>query len=85
VARRLVECTGHPVTSTSANLTGDPAAQTAEQVVRRFGDWLAVVLDGGSRRSTAPSTLLDLTGPEPRILREGPISRERIERILESS
>ncbi len=82
VARRLVECTRHPVTSTSANLTGHPAARSAEQVVRQFGEKLAVVIDGGPRRSAAASTVVDLAGPEPRILREGPISRERIERAL---
>ena len=85
VARRFVERTGHPVTSTSANVAGRAAAQSAEEIVREFGDRLAVVLDAGSRRSKAASTLVDLTRSEPAILREGPIARDAVVRILEEA
>jgi tRNA threonylcarbamoyl adenosine modification protein (Sua5/YciO/YrdC/YwlC family) len=61
---------GGPIATTSANLHGEPTSQTAEEVVAVFGNAVAVVLDGG-RRSGSPSTVVDCTGAEPRLLREG--------------
>ena len=61
---------GGPLATTSANLHGEPTSETAEEVVAVFGDTVPVVLDGG-RRSGSPSTVVDCTGVEPRLLREG--------------
>ena len=61
---------GGPLATTSANLHGEPTSETAEEVVAVFGDAVPVVLDGG-RRSGRPSTVVDCTGVEPRLLREG--------------
>ncbi len=62
---------GGPVVSSSANLSGQPPAETAEDVVRYFGNQLDLILDGGPRRGGVPSTLLDVTGPRPKLLRRG--------------
>jgi L-threonylcarbamoyladenylate synthase len=65
-----------PLATTSANRTGEPEAMTSEEAAR-LGD-LAAVLDGGPAPGGVPSTLLDLSGSEPRILREGPIPAESL-------
>ncbi len=62
---------GGPVVSSSANLSGQPPAESAEDVVKYFGNQLDLILDGGPRRGGMPSTLVDLTGPRPKLLRRG--------------
>lgn len=57
-----------PLASTSANLHGAPPATTADEVRAQLGDSVGMVIDGGVCDGT-PSTVLDCTGPEPRVLR----------------
>ena len=64
---------GGPVVSSSANLTGQRPAETAGEVVRIFGNQLDMVLDGGARNGGLPSTLVDVSGPHPRLLRRGAV------------
>ncbi len=71
---------GAPITGTSANITGGPSLLTAEAVREQMGDRVDLVIDGRSPGGL-DSTVLDLTGEAPRILREGAISREEIERV----
>jgi L-threonylcarbamoyladenylate synthase len=74
-----------PVTATSANPTGEPPPRTAEETARLFlgrRDVPDLLLDDGPCRHGKPSTVVDLTGPRPRLLREGAIPRERIEEVL---
>ncbi|MGI8686726.1 MAG: L-threonylcarbamoyladenylate synthase [Acidimicrobiales bacterium] len=67
----LALCRAHgPIATTSANLHGEPTVTTAAGVDDVFGDALAVVLDGGTCAG-APSTVVDCTGEEPKLLREG--------------
>ena len=70
---RLLDRIGGPVVSSSANLSGQRPAETAEEVVRIFGNQLDLVIDGGPRHGGMPSTLVDVTGPVPRLLRRGRI------------
>jgi len=79
LATRLVAAAGRPLTSTSANLGGRPPATSAAGVVAALGDGVDLVLDGGPREASEPSTLVDLLGPAPRVLREGPIKTGLIE------
>jgi L-threonylcarbamoyladenylate synthase len=72
LCERLLEHIGGPLVSSSANLSGQRPAETAEEVVRIFGNQLDLVIDGGPRRQ-ASSTLVDLSGRRPRLLRQGPI------------
>ena len=74
IARRL----GSPITGTSANLSGLPPATTAAEVREQVGDRVDYVLEGGSVCSGVPSTVLDLTGPEPVIVRQGAVAPEAI-------
>jgi len=59
-----------PLATTSANIHGHPTLTTAAEVAEVFADALPVVLDGGTC-SGSPSTVVDCTGFEPRLLREG--------------
>jgi L-threonylcarbamoyladenylate synthase len=70
-ALALLRAAGAPLATTSANRSGQPEALTAAEAAWPGGP--AAVLDGGRAPGGVPSTLLDLSGPEPRILREGPI------------
>ncbi len=67
--RELLRVTG-PLVATSANLAGGRPAVSAVEVAKIFPD-LDLVLDGGPSRESRPSTLVDATGPFPRVLREG--------------
>jgi L-threonylcarbamoyladenylate synthase len=73
LCQRLLDRIGGPVVSSSANLSGQRPAETAEEVVRIFGNQLDLVIDGGPRHGGLPSTLVDVSGPRPRLLRRGVI------------
>jgi len=72
VARALASAAG-PVTSTSANVSGSPPAMTAEEVEAGLGDLIDVVLDGGATSGGRASTIVDITGSTPKLVREGRI------------
>jgi L-threonylcarbamoyladenylate synthase len=69
--------------ATSANLPGEPDPRTLADVPEAIRSGAAAVVDGGELPGT-PSTVVDLTGPEPRILREGALSAAEALRRLES-
>lgn len=71
LCRALLASIGGPVVSSSANLSGQRPAETAEEVVRIFGNQLDLVLDGGPRTGGLASTLVDVSGARPRLLRRG--------------
>jgi L-threonylcarbamoyladenylate synthase len=83
---RLVAAFGTPITSTSANRPGRPPAPGAEGVVTEFRAEVdrgkLLVLDGGVLGRVPPSTLVDCTGSEPRLVREGAIPREELRRLV---
>ena len=76
----LLKETG-PMAVTSANLTGKPAATTAEQAREQLGDSVAVYLDGGPSTGGTASTIVDLTDAAPRLLRQGAISMGRLREV----
>jgi L-threonylcarbamoyladenylate synthase len=71
LCHKLLDYIGGPVVSSSANLSGQRPAETAEEVVRIFGNQLDLVLDGGPRRGGVSSSLVDVSVPRPRLLRRG--------------
>ena len=75
---RLVEAVGEPITSTSANLPGQPPAPGPEAILRDFAApaeaGTLVVLDGGVLGNSPPSTVVDCTRPTPRLVREGALT-----------
>lgn len=70
VARHLAET---PIIGTSANISGQKPPITAEGAIKQFGESIEVVLDSGPAKKGRPSTIIDLTGKNPRLLREGSI------------
>ena len=82
LALELLERTG-PLAVSSANATGEPAATTAEEAQRQLGDSVEVYVDGGSSPGGEPSTILDVTGDRPRVLRLGAISVAELDEVLE--
>jgi L-threonylcarbamoyladenylate synthase len=71
LCQALIARIGGPVVASSANLTGQPPAESAAEVVRVFGNQVDLVLDGGRRAGGVASTLVDVSGPRPRLLRRG--------------
>jgi tRNA threonylcarbamoyl adenosine modification protein (Sua5/YciO/YrdC/YwlC family) len=71
-----------PMAVSSANISGQPAATTAAEAQRQLGDLVDVYLDGGPSEQQAASTIVDLTGAEPKILRAGPITAGAVAAVL---
>ena len=80
-ALALMDATG-PLAVTSANLSGGDNACTAEEVLNQLDGLIHLILDGGRTPGGRPSTVLDCTSSELKILREGPISWEAIQNAL---
>jgi tRNA threonylcarbamoyl adenosine modification protein (Sua5/YciO/YrdC/YwlC family) len=80
IALELLKATG-PLAVTSANLTGQPAATTIDEAERMLGEAVSVYLDGGPSRGGQASTILDITGSTPRVLREGPVTLDVLHRF----
>jgi L-threonylcarbamoyladenylate synthase len=77
VALALLRSAG-PMAVTSANLSGRSSPSTAQEVFAQLGGRIELILDGGKTPGGIPSTVVDCTGTEPRILRPGPVSKEEI-------
>ena len=77
----LVEGLGTPVLGTSANLSGKPSALTAAEVYSQLGDKIDLVIDGGQCPGGRESTIVDVTGETPIVLREGAIVLRDLEEV----
>lgn len=77
--RSFVRAAGGALTATSANPAGGTPASSAAEVARSFPKGLDLIVDGGPSRGEKPSTVLSLDGPEPRLIREGAVSRSDLE------
>ncbi len=77
---RLITAYGEPITSTSANRPGSPAAMSAGEIVDQWRDIVARgtlrVLDGGRIPPSQPSTVVDCCGKNPRVIRPGAIAAD---------
>jgi len=73
----LIQLTG-PLAVSSANRTGMPAASSVPEAREMLGDAVSVYLDGGALPGALPSTILDVTGVVPRVLREGALDLARL-------
>jgi L-threonylcarbamoyladenylate synthase len=80
VALELLRETG-PMAVSSANLTGSPAPTTAGEAKDQLGESVSVYLDGGATSGGVASTIVDLTGSQPRLLRRGAISVGRLREV----
>jgi tRNA threonylcarbamoyl adenosine modification protein (Sua5/YciO/YrdC/YwlC family) len=81
VALNLLKKTG-PLAVSSANYSGQPPATTADQAVEQLGDSVTVYLDAGACQDDVPSTIVDLTGSVPKLLRPGVITPDRLREVV---
>jgi L-threonylcarbamoyladenylate synthase len=82
VARALLDATLLPLAAPSANPSGLVSPTTAEHVAADLGEAVDLVLDGGPCPVGVESTVLDLSGPTPRLLRPGGLDRAELERLV---
>jgi tRNA threonylcarbamoyl adenosine modification protein (Sua5/YciO/YrdC/YwlC family) len=78
VVMELIQAAGGPIFATSANTHGNPAPGSFEEVEQRIISHADVALDGGETEHQQASTVVDCTGPEPTIIREGAVSADEI-------
>jgi tRNA threonylcarbamoyl adenosine modification protein (Sua5/YciO/YrdC/YwlC family) len=81
VAIELLQQTG-PMALSSAHVHGQPSALSAAQAREQLGDSVSVYLDGGPATIGTSSTIIDLSGHRPRILRQGAIEAARVAEVL---
>lgn len=82
--RNFVRACGGALTATSANISGSAPARTAAEVARAFSTGLTLIVDGGEARIDQPSTVLDVTGTSPHLIREGAVSWQELQHSQES-
>jgi len=73
---------GRLLTATSANRSGSPALATADAVERAIGGHVSLIVDGGPSPGGLASTIVDVTGASPRLIREGPVAFDRVLEFL---
>jgi len=83
LSRALAAGLGFCITATSANLSGQPPTASAKQVAATLGGRIDFLLDGGDSPGGAPSTLVDLRGSTPRLVRAGAVAWDRVLRSIE--
>ena len=81
-ALALIKLSGCPIAAPSANLSGMTPPKSAEEVFENLSGRVEVILDGGTCQFGISSTIIDLTSPEPKILRHGAISAEKILEVI---
>jgi L-threonylcarbamoyladenylate synthase len=79
----VVRACGGALTATSANPSGEPAARSAAEALKYFGESIDLIVDGGATKTDRPSTVVDTTtGSEVKLVREGGISWDEIQVAL---
>jgi L-threonylcarbamoyladenylate synthase len=82
LAIELLRSVGRPIAAPSANRSGRISPTTADHVLSELGGRIAAVLDGGPCRVGIESTVIDLTGKAPLVLRQGGVAAEEVEALL---
>ncbi|HJQ56869.1 MAG TPA: L-threonylcarbamoyladenylate synthase [Vineibacter sp.] len=82
VAQALLRAAGRPIAAPSANRSGAISPTRAEHVAPALGNGVALVIDGGPCAVGVESTVVDLTTPQPMLLRPGGATREAIEAVI---
>lgn len=82
IARKIIDACRIPVTATSANISGQPSARSAQEVNRYFKNMIEMILEVGVSHRDKESTVLDVTTSPPLLIREGEIGLDRIESVI---
>lgn len=85
IARRLIKESGLYLAAPSANKSGRPSTTKAEHVIEDLNGCVSMIIDGGSSTIGLESTIVDLTGETPVILRPGFITREMLNQCIEGT
>jgi L-threonylcarbamoyladenylate synthase len=80
--RALVRHLGAPITATSANISGQREISTSDDVIAAFQGTVDLIIDGGRTPGGRPSTIVDLTGARPLILRAGAVPASALRKYL---
>lgn len=76
--RAMIEQIGLPLVGTSANISGKPGFPDIEDIRKDFGGGVDLYLDGGQLEPDSPSTVVDMTGNKPVVIREGRIKKNQL-------
>lgn len=82
VAKRLIELAGVPVAAPSANLSGRPSPTTADHVMQDMNGRIDMIVDGGAVNIGVESTIVDVSGEVPMLLRPGAVTMEMLQEVL---
>ena len=82
VARAIARAAGRPITATSANVSGEAATDDPDRVEASLGARIDFMIDAGRTPGGPPSTIVDVTGAAPRLVRAGAIAWDEIQRWL---
>lgn len=80
--RSLVSRAQFPITATSANVSGEKEISDPEKARESYHGKVKLIVDGGITQGTLPSTVVDMSGEEPRLVREGAISSSQLKIFL---
>lgn len=78
----LLKQTQTPLTATSANLTGKKEPVSADEVLEDFEGKIELIIDGGQAKEDVPSSVVDVSGDKPILLREGRISFDELKKVV---
>ena len=84
-ARQLLRAFGRPITATSANISGRPAAVSAYEVKSQFGSQIDMIFDGGKTPGIVGSTIIGLEGNTLKLIREGVIAFQDVLDVSQKS
>lgn len=82
VVRELLALLDQPITAPSANVEGRPPATNVDQAIAELRDWVDVAVRSTPSMTSRPTTIVDLTGREPRLVREGTVSWQDVAAAL---
>jgi len=79
--KSLITKLNQPLVAPSANFSGEPPPASLSELSEQIANNVDMIIDGGTCISGQPSTLIDLTTDKPKILRQGALSRQKIEQV----
>ena len=82
IARKLVELSGVPIAAPSANISGEPSGTNLQEIMKNFEGKVDYCIDGGNSELGLASTIVQVIDEKPIILRQGSITLEQINKIL---
>ncbi|MCJ7854744.1 L-threonylcarbamoyladenylate synthase [Lachnospiraceae bacterium NSJ-143] len=82
IAKRLIVSSGLPIAAPSANTSGKPSPTKAEHVLHDMDGRIDMIIDGGSCGFGLESTIIDVTGDKPALLRPGAVTKEMLEAVV---